>query len=634
MKKRGIFFVLLIIFILILMPNSFSIYEELVYSGTVEDGDIIEIADSLFEFRIVSGSNKVYIEIDISGIIIESGGCEIKGNFDICISNIYFSYRNLTGYYDVYKTNVKVYQIKSKLDIKNTIKQNNILLNEETTAELSIENTADIVAEDVTATIDVPSSILVTDVEGCKKIFDTIVFQEDIHPKQIKKCTYKIQGLSPDDFELTASIFFFDGIEQINTTSSTISAKVYNYSLKITPKLDKSKFDIGEELDLTINLKNINDQYDLTVTALKIKLPGKLLLIKKPKDATINNKIITWSGTLAPEENKDLAIKLQGQRTGNYSVLTEASYKIEKFLRKAEESANIEVYCDCPYIIHDFSQQIAVPEQRVRLSAFLINPSRVHRFRNVKINYFTNIPNIQDHSTAYSEIKPLETIKIFDSSIITPPLNEIYHLNLESAYESSNQVFIVRDNIIIEVPKIEEKPEEEQETIEEIEEQQEAKEEIEEQQQEVSLETEITRAIDETEKKETEEDISVTEIKLEEEKPIKAFVIIAYIAAIIFVLVILIIFKREKGGDIDKQEYIKKIESKVDIIDRERHNIKDFLSMIFRKKESSERKTTHKRKEEQGYEDLERQVRELGNIFEKEKQLEKKGLFGRIFRKK
>ncbi|MCH8003199.1 MAG: hypothetical protein IH934_01085 [Nanoarchaeota archaeon] len=616
------------------MPNSFSIYEELVYSGTVEDGDIIEIADSLFEFRIVSGSNKVYIEIDISGIIIESGGCEIKGNFDICISNISFSYRNLTGYYDVYKTNVKVYQIKSKLDIKNTIKQNNILLNEETTAELSIENTADIVAEDVTATIDVPSSILVTDVEGCKKIFDTIVFQEDIHPKQIKKCTYKIQGLSPDDFELTASIFFFDGIEQINTTSSTISAKVYNYSLKITPKLDKSKFDIGEELDLTINLKNINDQYDLTVTALKIKLPGKLLLIKKPKDATINNKIITWSGTLAPEENKDLAIKLQGQRTGNYSVLTEASYKIEKFLRKAEESANIEVYCDCPYIIHDFSQQIAVPEQRVRLSAFLINPSRVHRFRNVKINYFTNIPNIQDHSTAYSEIKPLETIKIFDSSIITPPLNEIYHLNLESAYESSNQVFIVRDNIIIEVPKIEEKPEEEQETIEEIEEQQEAKEEIEEQQQEVSLETEITRAIDETEKKETEEDISVTEIKLEEEKPIKAFVIIAYIAAIIFVLVILIIFKREKGGDIDKQEYIKKIESKVDIIDRERHNIKDFLSMIFRKKESSERKTTHKRKEEQGYEDLERQVRELGNIFEKEKQLEKKGLFGRIFRKK
>jgi len=88
MKKRGIFSVLLIILLLILMPNSFSIYEELVYSGTVEDRDIIEIANSIFEFRIDSVSNKVFIEIDISGIIISSGECEIKDNFDICYNGI------------------------------------------------------------------------------------------------------------------------------------------------------------------------------------------------------------------------------------------------------------------------------------------------------------------------------------------------------------------------------------------------------------------------------------------------------------------------------------------------------------------------------------------------------------------
>jgi len=72
----------------------------------------------------------------------------------------------------------------------------------------------------------------------------------------------------------------------------------------------------------------------------------------------------------------------------------------------------------------------------------------------------------------------------------------------------------------------------------------------------------------------------------------------------------------------------------VDIIDKERHNIKDFLSIISRKKESAGSKTRYQRKEEPGYEDLERQVRELGNIFEKQKQEKKTGLFGRIFRKK
>ena len=52
-----------------------------------------------------------------------------------------------------------------------------------------------------------------------------------------------------------------------------------------------------------------------------------------------------------------------------------------------------------------------------------------------------------------------------------------------------------------------------------------------------------------------------------------------------------------------------------------------------RKKEDLEIKGRYKKKDELGYKDLERQVRELGNIFEKEKQ-GKTGLFGNIFRKK
>jgi len=584
MKKRGIFSVLLLIFLLILMPNSFSIYEELVYSGTVEDRDSIEIANSIFEFRIDSVSNKVFIEIDISGIIIESGGCKIKDNFDICISNISFSYRNITDYYEVYKTNVIVYQIKSKLDIKNTIIKNNILLNEDTSAELIIENTADIVAEDVTATIDIPSSVLVSNIEGCKKIFNTLVFQADVHPKQIKKCSYNIQGISPDDFELTANVSYFDGIDQINTTSSTISVKVYNYSLQITPKLNKSKLNIGEKLNLTVNIENINDQYDIRITTLNIKLPEKLLLIKRPKDTTGNNRVISWSGTLAPNENRSFIIEFQSFITGNYSVQIEASYKIDKFLRKAEESANIVVYCDCPYITHDFSQQIVGPEQNVRLSAFLINPSKVNRFRNVDINYFSDIPGIQDYSTLYSEIKPLETIKIFDSSIITPPLEEIYHLNIESSYKSSsNQVFVVRDNIIIKIPSVEEEIDEEQS----------------EEQQQVSLDTNKTRAINETEKNGSNVEIPVTTLEDGNGSPIKLFTIIVFIATIIFVLVILIIFQRKRN---EKKEYL-------------------------------ERNAGYQRKEEPGYEDLEKQVRGLGNIFEEKKQV-KTRLFGNIFRKK
>ena len=422
MKKRGLFYVL---FMLILVPNAFSIYEELLFSGTVEDKDSIVIAGRQFEFRMDPASNKTYVAIDISGLIIESNTCEIKDTLDICIGSISFSYRNITNYIDVYKTDVKVYQIKSKLDIKNTIEINNILIGEETIAQLTLENTADLVASDVTAIINLSPSIFVSNVEGCKKIADTIVFQDNVHPGQIRKCTFNILGLTPGDFKLTADVSFFDGVNQINTTSNTIISKVYNYSLAIQSNLDKVKFDIDEEFDLTINAENINGQYSLTVTTLSINLPGKFLIIKNPPGTTINKNVISWVGTLGPGESKKFAIKLKSLRSGNFSFLSKASYKIKKFLRNVEESDNIEIDCDCPYISHEFSQQISRPEQTVRLRAFLINPNKIHSFRNVDISYFSEIPGIQNYSTVYSEIKPLETIKIFDSSIIGPKIDEV-----------------------------------------------------------------------------------------------------------------------------------------------------------------------------------------------------------------
>jgi|TARA_B100002003_G_C13936877_1_gene454863 hypothetical protein len=90
MKKRGLFPIFSTFFLLILIPNALSIYEELVYSGTVEDRDTVNITNHLFEFRIDSVSSKVYVEIDISGIIISSGECKIKSGFNICIGNISF----------------------------------------------------------------------------------------------------------------------------------------------------------------------------------------------------------------------------------------------------------------------------------------------------------------------------------------------------------------------------------------------------------------------------------------------------------------------------------------------------------------------------------------------------------------
>jgi len=611
MQKRGIFFVF-VLFSLILIPNVFSIYEESVYSGTVEEGDVINISNHIFEFRIDPISSKVFIEIDISGLIVASGECKIKDNFDICITNVSSTFKrdNITGL-RIYKALLKVYQIKSKIDVTNTIEKNNILIDEETTAELSIENTADIVAEDVTATIIIPSSVLVTDLEGCKKTFESIVFKEDVYPTQIRKCTYKVKGLTTGDFELKANITFFDGIEKKSTASDTVSGKVYNYSLKIHSKLNKSKFGIGEKLNFTVYIENINGQYDLTVTVFNIKIPEKLLLVKRPRDTTGNNKLIVWSGRLAPNEKKTFAMEFQGLRTDNYSVATEASYKVTKFSRSTKGASNIEVYCDCPYIQHDLSKQITVPGQRVGLKAIITNPNSVNNFRNVKMSYITNIPNIQNFSTAYAEIKSFEAINIFDSSIIAPSLHEIYYFNMTVVYESQyDQFFVVKDDIIIKVPGREE------EKIESVEEE---KIEVAEEKEEVTLTQEKTEEVPETEEKETfEEETAVTVIKDEEKEPIKIFTIMVYIAALIFILLVLLIFKRKKGKvrEVEQQESVKQLKTRGE----KESVIKEFFSYIIEDiKEKIKRRSFGNKKEETDYEDLEKQIRELGNTPEKKK---------------
>src|SRR3989338_5996075 len=112
MKKRGV--LLLCLLYVLLLPTVFA-EEELVYSGTIESGKSIDVDGTNFEFIIDSQSSKVHVEVDLSGLIIESGDCRVKETFNICIKNISFSYRNYEQWYDVYSALVDIYQAKSSL---------------------------------------------------------------------------------------------------------------------------------------------------------------------------------------------------------------------------------------------------------------------------------------------------------------------------------------------------------------------------------------------------------------------------------------------------------------------------------------------------------------------------------------
>ena len=537
MGKRGIFFLFCMLILLILAPNVLSIYEELLFSNTVEDGDAVNISGKEFEFRIDSQSSKVFIEIDVSGIIVESGDCKIKDNLHICVQNVSFSYRNYDPWYDVYKAEVKVYQIKSKLDVTHTIDKEDLLIDEEATGVLSFENTADIPAEDATATMPIPSNLIITEIEGCKQTGGIILFKNDVAPRQIKACTYKVKGVSSGDYELRANVTYFDGVETKTTVSGAITGKVYNYSLKIKYDAKRSIFNIDEKFNLTIAAENTNDEHDLTVTALSIKIPERLLLVKKPKEMTGTNKLLSWSGPLKAKESRNFTMELQTLTTGNFPIIADASYKISKFLRETETSFDIKVDCQCPHIEHDFSQNIVVAGQRAVLIADLVNPGH-NDFKNVRLSYVTDVPGIEPKSTTYSSIKAGERIRMFGSSVIAPGLGEAYYFNITSSYQSPfGEVFVKKESIPIKVGGVEE-------TLVEKKEQNQTQEE---KGENVSLTSgEIAGAVKEEEKKQEQktEEVPVTTLQAEKKRPIMAYVTVG----IILVLIIGFVFLRNLKG--------------------------------------------------------------------------------------
>ncbi|MEK6876043.1 MAG: hypothetical protein AABX63_01420, partial [Nanoarchaeota archaeon] len=358
-------------------------------------------------------------------------------------------------------------------------------------------------------------------------------------------------------------------------------------SLKISSELKKSKFDIDESLNLTINVENINDQYELRVTTFNIKIPGNILIIKKPKDMTKNSQVLSWSGNLIPEEKKSFVMELQARRTGNYTVAAEASYKISKFLRSAGYKSQIEVSCDCPYIYRELSPEAYAPGQKILLRAFLINPDNSRSFSNIKLNYVTSVPELQGFSATYTEIKPKESIEIFDSSFNAPELGNVYHFNISAAYESkNNEAFFEKESIVIKVPsQVTDKPEDEQEQTEE----------------EEVLEESIAESDEETEEakqQETKEEIPVITLEKEKEGLLNPYIMIFVIAVIIYLVVVSIVFKR-KDRDISDSTASKKHRS-----------IREILQLDLLKKENAQikREKPQIKWEDESYKNLKRQI--------------------------
>ena len=441
MQKRVVFATLVLF--LALMPLSHSA-EENVFSGTVVDKNVIDIEGSEFKFRVDGDSRKVLIDIDSSGIIIASGECKVKGTFNICVSNITFSHKNLTTYTYVYKALVDVYQSKSALEITISLDKKGILIDEEVNGKLALENSADVPSKSVSATLNFPPNIALIKAENCKQLGNNLAFEGDVNARQTRECTFTVKGMTPGEFSLETDASYFDGLQDASASSNELEAEVYNASLLMAFSTNKTIFDIHEKFNLTLKGENTNPEYDISVNTFTIKIPDNILLLKRPEGTSGTDRLVSWSGTLESEGNRTFILELQPMNTGKYEIEASSSYREDKFLRKDEKSFAFSVECECPFLSHEMIDDSG----RKLVRSDLVNLGK-GKFRNIKLGYVTDIPGIEEYSSTHDAIEPLQRIGIFDDYVELPQSWK-YYLNVTAIYESSTgEVFLLKDSIPI-----------------------------------------------------------------------------------------------------------------------------------------------------------------------------------------
>lgn len=451
MRKRG--FLLIFVF-LILVKSSFSLTQENVFSGTVFHRDIIEIEGVEFDFKVIKGY--IAVDIGVSGLIIQNGDCDIKNNFNVCVKNVTFAYRNSTTWEEIYKALVDVYIIKSSLTVTEIMEKSNILIGEKIDVTLSLENTADIPAVNIVFSDQFPNEIQASDPVGCTLSFNKITFKGQVNPNQIKTCTYKLKGLEPISYDSGYVGSYFDGVNTVNLTSDK-SITVLNYSLSTNISLDKEIISIGEVVGLGITLKNINEDDDLTMTSFLLEIPKGFIIIDKPKEMLQKGNIFIWSGKINKETDVNFTASLKASKSGKQVINLNAAYQIGGFLRNLNRSFDYNVKCDCPIIDHKIGT--IVPGLKTDFKVSLINPGSID-FRNLKVDYSSNIPGIGTFSTAYGRFFKGSNINLIDTRILSPSEDEKYFFNISIVYQTTfNEFFTETKTIIISEEKIEVKEE-------------------------------------------------------------------------------------------------------------------------------------------------------------------------------
>jgi hypothetical protein len=393
------------------------------YSG---EGVAVETTSLLM----IMSRTEVAADYGTGFLSIKNNSCSYADYIKVCVDNI--EYNHIT---DKIRAYVRVYKRVPTLKITRTFSGDTLLINENSTVSVTIENTGDVIAKNVVYADYFPKEVVISDAEGGSKISGSVVtWKGEIKAGNTVELTYKIKPTEEFDASLKAEATFFNGFTTKTTYSDAKRIKASTF-FTITPIVSRTRFSIGEKINMSVNLSN-REFYAVNVDYLDVTVDKDLEVLEVPSPLKkIGDYTYRWAGRLPGAGSVNVS---NGTTYTRYNVTSlQLRYK---FKAKRAPSANIYFkarYTDKYGVTRDtkqIKQSFTIDNKGVKISSnmeditlesfqkkkmivWLQNLNTYAAIKNVYVNIssFLYLPNL-----FYKEISRMEHKRVVEKIIYAP----------------------------------------------------------------------------------------------------------------------------------------------------------------------------------------------------------------------
>lgn len=304
-KKEAfcIFLFYLVVFFLVflLSAKNASAYEKVIYDGWLYTANSSKTTTGE-SFSIMLDDSKMLVSVRFGNglsFLVRQNESEKKGNMTVSFKGVRL------GYYDPHKpssygtyteydeAHIVISADAANVDFKVELDKNEIEIGEKTSVNATFMNNDTRTAENAAFIVSFPSSVKITEIQSCDFGGDYMKWSGSLLSYKRINCVFSLLALEPGTLSAVAVLNYSDGVSNASLKQN-IKLKIKEYMLEIKNYLKNHTADVGDIVNLSINLTNTDPEKDIDVD-FTLSMDEGIEIVNKSLNLGGNG----WKGTLA-----------------------------------------------------------------------------------------------------------------------------------------------------------------------------------------------------------------------------------------------------------------------------------------------------------------------------------------------